>query len=289
VSGRASTDSAEAQFERHRVRPRSRIVALVGVVALGGCSLPVDQRTTALEQGAFPDELTEATTTTTVAPPTPTTVAQPEPPPLVDTTTTTLPPIPVEPVTVYFARGLTDVMQAVEIARPIGTPVLELVSLLERPSGITEAGLRTTVLPGLIDDIVVDRGTATIVLDQAVLDRMSNTNQQRAIAQIVLTVTSFRTIDAGAIGRVRFEVDRSGFPVFVPAFGGSSDPGEELAFTDFQSLIATTPTPATTQPATTQPEPTQPEPTQPDTTQPEPTPSDDSSPTTDGGSADEAV
>lgn len=227
------------------------VTALLVATTASGCSLPVDQRTTALEQAGFPDELTATTTTTTLPTTTTTTSVPPETPNLEDSTTTSLAPIPVEPVSVYFARGLTDVMQAIEIVRPVGTPVLELVTLLERPSGITEAGLRTAVLPGLIDDIVVDRGTATVVLDRTVLDRMSNTNQQRAIAQIVLTVTSFRTVDAGGIGRIRFEVDRSGFPVFVPAFGGSSDPGEELSFTDFQSLIATTPTPTTTTPATT--------------------------------------
>ncbi|MFZ9017852.1 MAG: GerMN domain-containing protein [Ilumatobacteraceae bacterium] len=226
----------------------NRIRTAVATIAItcSGCSIPVDQRTTALEQGAFPDELTATTTTTTTPTTTSTSAPAPEASVPTESTTTTMAPIPVEPVTVYFARGLTDVMQAVEIVRPIGTPVLELIELLERPSGITEAGLRTTVLPGLIDDIVVDRGTATVVLDRTVLDRMSNTNQQRAIAQIVLTVTSFRTVDAGGIGRIRFEVDRTGFPVFVPAFGGTSDPGEELSFTDFQSLIATTPTPAVT-------------------------------------------
>lgn len=240
---------AEATPSRRR-RLVTAVPALAAVLSVVGCSIPVDQRTTALDQGAFPDELTEATTTTTV-PPTTTGPPQPEPSVPADTTTTSISPIPVEPVTVYFTRGLTDVMQAVEIARPVGTPVLELVDLLERPSGLTAAGLRTTVLPGLIDDIVVDRGTATVVLDRTVLDRMSNANQQRAIAQIVLTVTSFRTVDAGAIGRVRFEVERVGFPVFVPAFAGSSDPGEELAFTDFQSLIATTPTPDAPPPSTT--------------------------------------
>ena len=62
----------------------------------------------------------------------------------------------------------------------------------------------------------------------------------------MLTLTSFRTSDQGAIGTVRFETDGEGFAVFVPSFGGQSDPGEPLAFTDFASLIAGTSASSTT-------------------------------------------
>ncbi len=81
---------------------------------------------------------------------------------------------------------------------------------------------------------------ATVSLDAEIVDELSETNLRRAIAQLVLTLTSFSTDDHGAIGRVRFDVDGEGFEVFVPAFGGSSDPGEELAFEDFADLIAST-------------------------------------------------
>lgn len=243
-----STATRTATSVAARTGPTRR--RLVGVAALAtvlvavpACSLPVDERVTPLDQSDFPDDLTEPTTTTTLPP---TTTAPDDTAVSTETPGTTVPVVPTEAVTVYFTRGVTDVMQPVEFARPLGTPVLELVPLLEQPTGIGDVGLRTSVRSGLIDDIVVDRGTATVLLDPAVLDRMSESNRQQAIAQIVLTVTSFRTVDAGAIGRVRFEVDGEGFPVFVPAFGGSSEPGEELAFTDFQSLIATTPTPTTT-------------------------------------------
>jgi hypothetical protein len=231
---------------------RAGMLALAALGFAGGCSLPVDERVTPLDQNAIPDDLTEATTTTTTTTTLPpTTLPADTSVDSAETTTTTQPVIPTEVITVYYTRGLTDVMQPVEVVRAIGTPVRELILLLERPTGISEAGLRTSVLSGMIGDILVERGTATVVLDQDILDRMSNANQQRAIAQMVLTVTSFRTTDVGGIGRVRFEVDGEGFPVFVPAFGGSSEPGEELAFTDFQSLIATTPTPATTTTTTT--------------------------------------
>lgn len=228
-------------------------VALIGLV--GGCSLPVDQRVTPLDQNAIPDDLTEATTTTTTTtePTTTTTVPEDTTVDTVDLTTTTQPVIPIETITVFYTRGLTDVMQPVNVPLVSPTPIEELIPLLERPTGISDAGLRTSLLPGLIDDIFVDRGTATVLLDPDLLDRMSNTNQQRAIAQIVLTLTSFVTADAGAIGFARFEVDGEGFSVFVPGFGGQSEPGEPLAFTDFSALIVTSPTPPTAATTTTIP------------------------------------
>ncbi len=104
----------------------------------------------------------------------------------------------------------------------------------------------------MIKEVLLDRATATVVLDSTVLDRLSNDEQRRATGQIVLTFTSFVTQDEGAIGFVRFEVDGDPIAVFVPSLGGSSDPGEPLAFVDFSSLIVETSlTPATTTTTTT--------------------------------------
>jgi hypothetical protein len=121
---------------------------------------------------------------------------------------------------VYYTRGLTDVMQPVQIPRPELTPVDELITSSSDRAGSGTCGRRCC--PGLIDDISpVERATATVTLDPTVLDRMSEPNRQRAIAQIVLTLTSFVTTDAGAIGFVQFEVDGEGFSVFAPGLGGS--------------------------------------------------------------------
>lgn len=233
------------------IRRRLTIGAAAATLVLAACSLPVDERVTPLDQSAFPDDLTDPTTTTST---TTTTVPESTVPddtsPGEETTTTTTPVVPTEEVTVFYTRGVTDVMQPVQVvASPSPALVTDLITFLERPTGIAESGLRSAVRPGLIDQIgPVDRGVATVALDPDVLDRMSESTRRQAIAQIVLTVTSFRTADVGAIGLVRFEVDGEGFSVYVPAFGGNSEPGEELAFTDFRTLIATTPTPT---PATT--------------------------------------
>ena len=241
------------------IHPFHRRVAVLclAVVALGvGCSLAVDERVTPLDQSAIPDELTEpttttstTTTTTTTAPPT--TVPDDTSVDTAESTTTTQPLIQMETITVYYTRGLTDVMQPIGVARPAGTPVTELIPLLERPTGLGDTILRTSLLPGLIEDIFIERGTATVMLDPDILDRMSNPVQQRAIAQIVLTLTRFVTADAGGIGYVRFEVDGEGFSVYVPGFGGQSEDGELLAFTDFSMWIVSSPTPPTTATTTT--------------------------------------
>lgn len=232
----------------HRRLVALATAAVVPLVLLAACSLPVDERVTPLDQSGFPDDLTEETTTTTTTTTTtvPTTTAPEDTGGEVTTTTTTVPIVPTEAVTVYYTRGVTDVMQPVEVVASSPAFVTDLITFLEQPTGIVEFGFRSAVRPGLIDDIVVERGVATVALDPDVLDRMSESSRQQAIAQIVLTVTSFRTADVGAIGRVRFEVDGDGFPVYVPAFEGTSEAGEELAFTDFQVLIATTPTPPAT-------------------------------------------
>ena len=53
----------------------------------------------------------------------------------------------------------------------------------------------------------------------------------------MLTLTSFATADQGNIGLVRFEAGGEGYAVFVPKFGGDSDPGEPLAFGYFSDLV----------------------------------------------------
>lgn len=239
----------------HRRIAAISATAVMAVVVVA-CSLPVDERVTPIDHDQFGAQLTEDTTTTTTEPAT-TTTSAPTTAPDVSTpdgeiTTTTVAAIPTETVTVFYTRGFTDILQPIEFELAAGTPTLELVPLLERPSTqLRDAGLRSSVQVGLIDDITPERLTANVSLDPAVLDRMSNDDQQRAIAQIVLTLTSFRTPDTGNIGSVRFVVDGEGYPVFVPAFGGTSAPGEPLTYLDFASLISTTPAATTTTTTTT--------------------------------------
>jgi hypothetical protein len=231
-----------------------RIGAAVAVPLLlvAACSLPADERVTPYDPNGLPPELVEPTTTTTELVESTTTSepngSLPEP----ETTTTTIAPPDTSLVTVYYAIGLTDQMQAFRRAIPFqDVPIQLVVDLLESPTGIAEFNLRSSVRAGMILDVTIDRATATVELDPVVLDRMTDAQQRRAIAQIVLTFTSFATADQGNIGLVRFAVDGAGYAVFVPKFGGSSDPGESLAFADFSDLVVSTPVTPTGSSSTT--------------------------------------
>lgn len=266
---------------------RTAVLVAIPLIALG-CSLPVDERVTRLDGDEIPAEIGEATTTTSTTTTT-TTTTLPEstttldgaPPPT--TTTTTEPQIATAPVRVFYTLGFSTQLIPLQIDLPSPAPLAIIVDRLESPTDLDAVpNLRSSVRDGLIltDRIVVERGTVIIPFDPEVLAGMNDPALERAIAQIVLTFTSFPTLpDQGNIGSVLFEVDGEGLPVFVPAGGGSSEPGEPLAFSDFAELILTTPSPTTT---TTRPPP--PPTTAPPTTVPDSVPP-DSSPTTTVASA----
>ena len=265
MSPRPETTPGPDRFGRPRIGlgrvvRRTALILTAPLLAVA-CSLPVDERVTRLEDDEIPPEIGETTTTTTTTttlPPTtttlpPTTTIDGQVPP--SSTTTTMPTLATEPVNIFYTLRFTTQIVRLQLELPAPVQIAFLVDRLETPTDVeTVANLRTSVRSGLIVDerIVVERGTVTIPLDPDVLRRMNDAALERAIAQIVLTFTSFRTPDQGNIGSVVFEVDGEGFPVFVPAGGGSSEPGEPLAFSDFAQLILSTPSPTTT---TTRPPP----------------------------------
>ncbi len=242
---------------------RARLcAALLLPLALVACSLPTDERVSPYNPADLPGNLTNTTTTTTTTTTTSTTV-----PPVTESlpggqttttsSTTTIAPPLTSPVVIFYTIGFTDEVQAIrrELIAPV--PIRLVLEQLESPLfDIGPYGLRSSVRSGLIlGDVLLERAVATVVLDPLVLGRLSNDEQRRAIAQIVLTLTSFVTAEEGAIGFVRFEVDGDGFSVFVPSLGGNSDPGEALAFVDFASWVVETslssPTTTTTNPPST--------------------------------------
>lgn len=242
------------------MRVRTTLAAF-GALALlvPGCAIPTDETTTPLDPDALPPAIvdtTTTTTTTTVAPP-PTTLPGESVPATTTTTTTTLPPTLTAPVVIYYTIGSTDEVRPLQRELAADPTLTELIAQLTTPlPDVAELGLRSSVRASLLESVTVDRGTATVALEPVELSRISDTTLRRAISQLVLTLTSFRTPDQGAIGTVRFETDGEGFAVDVPAFGGQSDPGEPLAFSDFASLIAgssASTTTTTTEPPTTEP------------------------------------
>ncbi|MCB0969208.1 MAG: GerMN domain-containing protein [Ilumatobacter sp.] len=248
----------------HPARRVAVLLALLGTVVgvLAACGLPTDERVTPYNVDDIPDQLTEQTTTTTST--TTTTVVTTTTLPTetvpgettTTTTTSTLPFVP-EPIIVYYTIGSSSDLRPLEVNRGANPSTQEVIAALESTTGLSQLGLRTSVRPGLIAAVVPERGVATIVLDPAVLDRMSEAQQRRAIAQMVLTFTSFRTADQGNIAFVTFEADGEPYVVFVPAFDDMSAPDDLLAFDDFADLIvsgaASTGTTTTTTSATTAP------------------------------------
>lgn len=241
------------------------------VIMVGACALPTDERATPYDRDdlnpAIANTTTTTTTTTSIAPTT--TLVPPDPGDTTVVPTTTTPVIATAPVDLYYTFGFSDEMSRLKRPLPDDVSIAQVIDQLVTPhSDVREFSLRTSVRRGMVTgDVVVARGTATVNLDAEVVDEMSEANLRRAIAQLVLTLTSFSTDDNGAIGTVRFEIDGEGFAVFVPARGGSSEPGDELAFEDFSILIATTTASSTTTTTTTSTTST----TAPPTTEPETT------------------
>lgn len=243
---------------------RLLVLTAAPILLVAACALPIDERATPYDRDDLPAAIANTTTTstTTTTPPTPptpssTTIAPTgsSEPTVPAPTTTTTPGFATNAVDLYYTVNFSDDMA--RLKRPLrdDVTITEIIDQLERPlSDVREDGLRTSVRRGMVTaPVIVDRGVATVSLDRDVVEGMSEPNFRRAVAQLVLTLTSFSTDDSGAIGRVRFEIDGDGLEVFVPAFGGSSERGQELAFEDFAILRVTTPTPTTTTTTTTSP------------------------------------
>jgi hypothetical protein len=85
---------------------------------------------------------------------------------------------------------------------------------------------------------------------------MNEAKKRLAIAQMVLTFTSFTVPGEGNIGSVVLQVDGTPIPVFIPD-GTTVDPGTQVVFQDFASMLGTSDTTTTTVPPETTVPPTQ--------------------------------
>jgi hypothetical protein len=246
----------------HPFSPVRRVVTILGALGLlttatVACGLPTDDGAVPYNVDDLPPALsqttttsTTTTTTTTTTPPTlpgeTTTTAQ-------STTTTTTQAFETKPVTVFYALVSSDELSPLEVQTPVelmGLPAV--VGLLESPPrGVGDFNIRTAVPRNLIEEVPFEPPIATVSLNSTILDRMSTAEERRAIAQMVLTFTSFTTRDAGNVGAVRFEVEGEAYEVFVPAEDGTSEPDQALLFSDFSELIASRSTTATTSSTTT--------------------------------------
>ena len=77
----------------------------------------------------------------------------------------------------------------------------------------------------------------TVSLNSAVFDPMGDDQKREAIAQMVLTFTSFAVPGAGNIGSVVVQVDGTPIPVFIPADGTTREPACPVVYADFATLV----------------------------------------------------
>ena len=236
-------------------------ILCAAAAGLAACGISADERVTHIP----PDDLgglANTTTTTTTTPPPPATALPTSTPvslPIETTTTTsTIEVVRLEDVDVYYVpRGRDEVVKKVTLQQ-VGEPTLDDVTrlLAAPPTPVRNSNLTTEVTPDLVRSTTMERLYTVVDLDRETFDRMSDPNQRQAIAQLVLTLTNFVTPDRGAIGAVLFTVDGEDIPVLIPGLG-ASEPGEPIAFPDFESWIDTAPTgdpvPVTSAPTTTPP------------------------------------
>lgn len=215
----------------------SLLLALICSVA--ACGLSGELVVTNYRDGELPEALTATTSTTVNVPPT-----SLPPDSSVGSTTSMVPPVQVAAVNLYYVIPGSENLQRLILNLPEPVTVAQVVSQLERPtSDVFAFNLQTAVRFGLIESLVLDRGTATVGLRHELLAVMSDTQTRNAIAQIVLTLTSFVTSTEGAIGQVTFTLDGAPISVYLPSSGTNSEPGTPVAYVDFAAAVIGTDTP----------------------------------------------
>ncbi|HAP76174.1 MAG TPA: hypothetical protein DCR14_08840 [Acidimicrobiaceae bacterium] len=131
------------------------------------------------------------------------------------TSETTPPEVPIDIVTVWFARD----GELAATTREVPTPVLPDAVVAALGAGVTddeaESGLRSAIpSASMLLTASAARGTVTVQLSSAFAE-IPVGDQSLALAQVVFTLTELR-----GVGRVRFQID--GEPIAVPLPDGTS-------------------------------------------------------------------
>lgn len=200
---------------------RRQIVALL---LIAGCSVPASSGYEGIPPGEIPFDLNAPSTTAVTTTSTTTTTVDPN-------VTSGEPEVISEIVDLYFVSSNNVVKTQRNITSP-ATATQTLGSLIAGPPNDgTAVGLRSA-LPDLFTATVdVVRGVATVNAASSFLNNLSPGDQNLAIAQIVLTLTS-----RPGIGQVLFSVD--GSPIAVPRGRGDLAPASQaVSFDDYTNLI----------------------------------------------------
>lgn len=207
-----------------RANRRNHILGLLVALVAFGCGVPTTSSSRPIDPAAIPGQFTATTAAPTTTTSSSTTVVEPPP----STTTTTL---PVEEVQLFFVSGSRLVPIGRLLLSPASAPQV-LAALSEGIPDIDEAaGLRSALPSGLVIDVAVERGVATVDLDPAFTLIVTGPEQRLAVAQIVLTLTR-----RAGIGQIVFSRDSE--PIAVPRGRGDlTQPGELVACDDYDNLL----------------------------------------------------
>lgn len=220
------------------------LLAVAG--ALAACGISADQDVTRIpadEIGAIANTTTTTTTTTTVPPTVPPTSTPQSLPPVTTTTTTTtttLPAVELTPVTLYFARrGDTESLRRVSTLQVGQLTLDDLILLLSDPrQDILADGLTTAVPTDLVVSTELQSVHTVVDFDPAVFDRMTDAEQNQAIAQLVLTLTAFVSPVFGPVGPLEFRYGGQPISVLIPG-EGASEVGEPVSYRQFERWVET--------------------------------------------------
>jgi hypothetical protein len=206
------------RWRRAAVTAVAATVSAVAVLAACGTPPEVSPRLVAADELQFDPADTSTSTSSTTTP--------------VTQAVGTLPDPAMQMVTVYF---VDEDDRLVPVQRELRAPpdlTSALGALLNEPNQLEQSvGLRSTLPPGAVVRVNLDRGVAEVALKPSLFDEILTRDQVLAFAQLVLTLTS-----QPGVGQVRFT--SGGETLSVPRGDGSlTRPGMPLTFEDYAELI----------------------------------------------------
>ena len=197
---------------------------ILALLILGGCSVPASSGFEGIPPSEIPFDLNAPSTTAATTTSTTTTTVGPD-------VTPAEPEVVSEIVDLYFLSSNNVVKTQRNITSP-ATATQTLGSLIAGPPNDgTAVGLRSALPKFVVATVDVVRGVATVNAVSPFLSNLSPGDQNLAIAQIVLTLTS-----RPGIGQVLFSVDQN--LIAVPRGRGDLAPaGQSVSFDDYTNLI----------------------------------------------------
>jgi hypothetical protein len=206
------------------VRRRLGIVCVVCTLAAAGCGIGSSDSVDEVDSGLL-GGLNEPTSTST--PPASTEPTTSSSTPLGPTTT-----VEMERIRLYFIQGSELVYYDAEV--PENAELRRRIDLLDEvPRELTDAGVRTALLPDLVTGVARwGSDGVTVNLDSDLFAQVEDADQRLMVGQLVLTLTG-----QGGIHRVGFTRDGDPLAVFLRD-NTLGRPGQPVGEDDYKVLLA---------------------------------------------------